>query len=240
MAICGLTVASVISGSTAESQSNRQTAADPSFMRAIQPQRVIPIDMNDPDDVRLLEELTETEEGLTFQITPKGWDGRPTPGPERAALDADASRDDNKVRTPACPDLPRLARSSNARAFLGCDQDTAEIRQGSHRAGSRGMSVAHAMLEALGLAESSLADEIEVIDRDGNLTVNLPIGAIRAQSMSEAADVDRRLLLTAYSHQDVRSVQLTVGGDCLQYAYLTAGDTCSVVSMDDLGMLMID
>ncbi|MDH3682229.1 MAG: GerMN domain-containing protein [Acidimicrobiia bacterium] len=229
-------------GSTASSQESEEPEFDASASHVV-------LDMSDPDYDRKVEELLERSDDFTIELIPPGGDRPTPPGHERRARDRAEARGDRPVDPPKCPYLPRVARAAAARAFLGCDPNDGSVRQGppvdvgQGRPPGRATSDAlpDALLEALGAngaERASQANPITVEDNDGNVVVHLPDGLLKPLPKAAAAEIDRDLLLTVFSLETVKTVQFTIGGDCLEYAYMTGGDICAVVSMDALNEML--
>ncbi|MDR7384584.1 GerMN domain-containing protein [Promicromonospora iranensis] len=185
-----------------------------------------------------LEESAEVLDGWTVVVAGM----ETTSGEERAQLDAEAVADDPPPSAEPCPETPAGPRSADGATtpYLGCEpQGGVQATARSVTKGPATTTLGTAVDEVLAsyLPGAELAPTTVQIDQ-GEATVDVAAGFEQALSDSGVypGDVWQALLFTAHSNGTIDSVQFTLDGDCLAFAYATGGDMCASTDLPiDLG-----
>jgi hypothetical protein len=194
-------------------------------------EQVVHVDVaQDPDAAQeWLDESGEVLDGWTVVVG-----GMTTQtSEERAALDAEAEAEDPAPVAEPCPDIPTGPRSADGGTtpYLGCGPtEGVQATSRTVQQGSADVTLATAVDEVLAsyLPGADLP-HTKVRIAEGEATVDVAAGF--EQALADAGvypgDVWQALLFTAHSNGAIDSVEFTLGGDCLAFAYATGGDMCA-------------
>ena len=163
------------------------------------------------------------------------------PGPERAKMDNELGKQQAeqlpKWNGPSdlCPGKPLVERSDDGStmAYLGCDPITGPATWSPKHAGDARDSLTaavHTVLMALDVNET-----VAVRVDGGSAVVDLPATVLDLHlHKADGSDLYTALMFTVFSNGAIDEVEFLVDGDCLLFAFAVGGDSCSVVSMDEL------